>query len=146
MAGEDHHHAHVLLIEDDPGDALMIRESLEQAGVPVRLHRVRDGEQGLWFLGQAARSAPGFPRPKLILLDLGLPGCHGLDVLASLRADRRLRDIRVVVLTASRDPRDIRRSQQLGASAYVVKPADFDGLAGLARQIGAMLGLAGARG
>jgi CheY-like chemotaxis protein len=50
MAGEDHHHAHVLLIEDDPGDALMIRESLEQAGVPVRLHRVRDGEQGLWFL------------------------------------------------------------------------------------------------
>jgi CheY-like chemotaxis protein len=141
MPGEDRYLAHVLMIEDDPGDALMIRESLEQAGVPILLHRSRDGEQGLRYLRGARR-----PVPALILLDLYLPGRHGLDILADLKADRRLRDIPVIVLTASRDPRDIERSQRLRASAYIIKPADFDGLDDLTRQIGAMLGLAPAPG
>jgi CheY-like chemotaxis protein len=131
----------VLLVEDDPGDALMTRESFAQAGKNNRFHVIPDGHEALRFLrrqGEYARA----PQPGLILLDLNLPGPHGLDVLAQIKADPDLRIIPVVILSSSQDRDDIRRSYEMHASAYIVKPTDFDGFDDMIKQIGAcFLGL-----
>jgi CheY-like chemotaxis protein len=116
----------VLLVEDDPGYALMVRKSFALASKNSRLHVVTDGGQALRFLHQAGEHA-GAPRPGLVLLDLSLPGQHGLEVLAEIKADRDLLMIPVVILSSSRHPGDIRRSYELHANAYIVKPAGLDG-------------------
>jgi CheY-like chemotaxis protein len=126
----------VLLIEDDPGDALMLRESFALAGRNNRFHMVTDGRQALRFLRQAGEHA-GAPRPGLVILDLNLPGLHGLEVLAEIKADPHLMTIPVVILSTSRYLDDIKRSYQLHANAYIVKPADFDGFADVIKAIDA---------
>lgn len=140
MPGEEHTLSRILLIEDDPGDALMVREAFDQAGLRIWLDRSPDGEQALRYLRRG-----NAPRPSLILLDLGLPGRHGLEILADLKADRHLRHIPVIVLSASRDPRHIRHSHDLGATTYIIKPGDFDGFEAMSRQIAAVLGLTASR-
>jgi CheY-like chemotaxis protein len=127
----------VLLIEDDPGDALMIAEALGDFILPVWLARARTGPHALRFL-----RSPQTRAPDVILLDLGLQGRHGLQVLADLKADPRLAAIPVVIVTASRRASDLQRSQDLGASAYIIKPTDFDGLAAMVRRVEGVLGLA----
>jgi CheY-like chemotaxis protein len=136
MRGEVPDLVYVLLIEDDPADALMIREALGDSRLPVRLARARSGPRAMRFLRHRETRLP-----DVILLDLGLPGRHGLQVLADLKADPRLRTIPVVVVTASRRPGDQQRSQDLGASGYIVKPTDFDGLIAMVRQVEDILGL-----
>lgn len=133
-------HADVLLVDDDSGDELMIREALLQCRARCRLHRVSGGDQALQFL----RREPGFadaPRPELILLDLNMPGGPtGLEALAAIKADDRLRDIPVVVLSTSRAPEDVRRSYELNVSAYIVKPGDYDAMAAIVREIDSFIG------
>jgi CheY-like chemotaxis protein len=126
----------VLLIEDDPGDALMISESFEHAKADVKLHAVRNGEQAMQFLRQAGEFTQA-PRPGLILLDLTLPDRRGLDLLAELKTDADLMTIPVIVLSSSRDEQDIHHSYVLHANAYISKPPDFDGYAEVIWQIDA---------
>ena len=124
----------VLLVEDDPGDVMMIREAFEESKQHGELYTVGDGKQALNFL----RRAGGFtnaPRPGLILLDLSLPGRDGLEILAEVKTDADLLTIPVVVLTSSRSPEDIQRCYSLHANAYVTKPKDFDGISEVIRQI-----------
>ena len=102
----------------------MITEAFEQSGVPVRLHVVGDGEQAMQFLHRAGGFADA-PRPGLIVLDLNLPRHTGLEILP----------IPVLILTTSAAPPDVQLSYSLHASAYVSKPADFDGFTGAIRQI-----------
>ena len=116
--------ADVLHVEDDPGYALMVRKSLAQAGSRSRLYAVADGRQALRFLRRAGEHASA-PRPGLVILDLSLPGLHGLDVLAEIKADPGLLTIPVVILSSSTDRGDITRSYELHANAYFVKPADL---------------------
>jgi CheY-like chemotaxis protein len=115
----------VLLVEDDPGDVLMTRETFEQRGMRNRLHVVSDGEQAIEFLRRAGDFSAA-PTPGLILLDLNLPRRNGLDVLDEVKSDSELRRIPVVVLTTSHAEQDIVRSYSLHANAYVTKPIDFD--------------------
>jgi CheY-like chemotaxis protein len=115
----------VLLVEDDPGDVLMIREAFEQRGMRNRLHVVSDGEQAIEFLRRAGDFSAA-PTPGLILLDLNLPRRNGFEVLTEVKSDSELRRIPVVVLTTSHAQEDIVRSYSLHASAYVTKPIDFD--------------------
>jgi CheY-like chemotaxis protein len=141
VSGETPDRVDVLLVEDDPGDALMARESFEQAGKNSRFHVVSDGQQAMDFLRNEDEYADA-PHPSLILLDLNLPGIHGLELLAEIKADKQLMMIPVVVLTSSSNPDDVRRSYALHANAYIVKPRDFDGFAQVIRQIDAcFLGL-----
>jgi CheY-like chemotaxis protein len=130
--------ADVLLVEDDPGDALMTREAFAQAGKASRLHVLPGGRLALQFLRRTGEFAAA-PVPGLILLDLGMPDVTGLDVLAAVRADRGLAGIPLVVLTASRLPRDIQRCRELGADDYIVKPLDFDGFAAMIQRVDACL-------
>jgi len=113
----------VLLVEDDPGYAHMVRKSLAAAGNSSRLHAVTDGRQALRFLRHDGEHAAA-PRPGLVILDLSLPGLHGLDVLAEVKADPGLLTIPVVILSSSSHPADITRGYELHANAYIVKPAD----------------------
>ncbi|WP_198680993.1 response regulator [Lentzea terrae] len=124
----------VLLVEDDPGDALMTQEAFEHHKIRNTLHVVKDGVEALAFLRREGEFADA-PRPGLILLDLNLPRKDGREVLAEVKADADLRHIPVVVLTTSDAEEDILRSYSLHANAYVTKPVDFDRFIEVVRQI-----------
>jgi CheY-like chemotaxis protein len=124
----------VLLVEDDPGDVLLIREAFEHNKVHNSLHVASDGEQALAFLRREGEHGDA-PRPDLILLDLNLPRKDGREVLAEVKEDAGLRTIPVVVLTTSEAEEDILRSYDLHANAYVTKPVDFEAFIEVVRQI-----------
>jgi CheY-like chemotaxis protein len=124
----------ILLVEDDPGDTLMITEALEHNKVRNRVHCVTDGVEALAFMRQQGKHADA-PRPDLVLLDLNLPRKDGREVLAEVKDDPDLRTIPIVVLTTSKAEEDILRSYQLHANAYVTKPVDFARFIDVVRQI-----------
>jgi CheY-like chemotaxis protein len=124
----------VLLVEDDPGDVLLIEEAFEFNKVRNNLNVVSDGVEALEFLRREGRHA-GAPRPGMILLDLNLPRKDGREVLAEVKDDPALRSIPVVVLTTSKAEADVLRSYDLHANAYVTKPVDFDRFIEVVRQI-----------
>jgi CheY-like chemotaxis protein len=114
----------ILLVEDDPGDVLIITEALEQAHLDHELFTVSDGDAALDYLYRR----PPFeaaPRPDLVMLDLNLPRRSGREVLAEVKAHQGLRSIPIVVLTTSEAEEDIVRAYYLHANAYVPKPVDF---------------------
>jgi two-component system response regulator len=118
--------ADVLLVEDDPGDALLIQESFGPADASNRrCHVASCSDQALRFVRRTGEFTDA-PRPKLILLDINLGKTHGLDVLAELKSDSDLLAIPVIVLSSSRHPADIGRSYALHANGYIVKPVDLD--------------------
>jgi CheY-like chemotaxis protein len=117
----------VLVVEDDPGEALLVQEALtESGGTALQCHTVSDGHSAVQFLWRMEEFADA-PRPRLILLDLNLGATHGLQILAKLKADEQLKTIPVVVLSSSRHPADIHHSYAHHASAYIVKPVELDG-------------------
>jgi CheY-like chemotaxis protein len=124
----------VLLVEDDPGDVLMIREAFAENKLNNRLTVVHDGEQASELLHRRGEYADA-ARPDLILLDLNLPRKDGREVLTEIKQDAQLRCIPVVILTTSEAEEDILRSYELHANAYVTKPVDFDSFISVVRQI-----------
>jgi CheY-like chemotaxis protein len=118
----------VLLVEDDPGDVVLIQEAFEHNKVRNSLHVVGDGVEAMEFLRAGNR-------PDLILLDLNLPRKDGREVLAEVKGDSALRAIPIVVLTTSKAEEDILRSYDLHANAYVTKPVDFTRFIEVVRQI-----------
>ncbi|MEA2298259.1 MAG: hypothetical protein QOF77_1195 [Solirubrobacteraceae bacterium] len=124
----------VLLVEDDPGDVLLIREAFEDHKVGNSLSVVSDGVEALEFLrGQGAHAKAH--RPDLVLLDLNLPRKNGREVLAEIKSDPELSTIPVVILTTSEAEEDILRSYKLHANAYITKPVDFDRFRHIVHQI-----------
>ncbi len=124
----------VLLVDDDPGDTLMIREAFEHNKVRNALECVADGVQAMEYLRREGAYADAV-RPDLILLDLNLPRKDGREVLAEIKGDPTLSTIPVVVLTTSHAEEDVLRSYQLHANAYVTKPVDFERFIHIVRQI-----------
>jgi len=124
----------VLLVEDDPGDVLLIKEAFADNKVRNRLHVVSDGVEAIEFLRKLEGHADA-PTPDLVLLDLNLPRKDGREVLAEVKADEDLRQIPIVVLTTSKAEEDVLRSYKLHANAYVTKPVDFDRFIEVVRQI-----------
>jgi CheY-like chemotaxis protein len=124
----------VLLVEDDPGDIVLIQEAFAFNKVHNNLNIVHDGEQAIAFLRREGEYA-GATRPDLVLLDLNLPRKDGREVLQEVKSDEDLRTIPIVVLTTSEAEEDVLRSYQLHANAYVTKPVDFDRFVSIVRQI-----------
>jgi two-component system response regulator len=115
----------VLLAEDNPGDAELVRHSLAGA-LLGRLHHVRDGVEALEFLfRRGAHAGRSGPPPRLVLLDVKLPMVDGFQVLRELRADPRTQALPVVFLSSSKLAADVLQGYRLGANSYVQKPVEF---------------------
>jgi DNA-binding response OmpR family regulator len=127
----------ILLVEDDPKDVELTLEALGDYNLANEVIVTRDGEQALDYLycrGKFAARAKG--NPAVLLLDLKLPKVDGLEVLKQVRSDAKLKLIPVVVLTSSREERDMMGSYQLGVNAYVVKPVDFHEFVNAVKELG----------
>jgi two-component system response regulator len=123
----------ILLVEDNPNDVELALHALRKNNLTNRIEVVRDGAEALDFIfGNGADSN----RPKVILLDLKLPKVDGLEVLKRLKSDPQTRSIPVVMLTSSREERDIINSYELGVNSYIVKPVDFEQFTEAVRQLG----------
>lgn len=123
----------ILIVDDDEGHAILIRENLESAGVPHRIDHFRDGQAVLDFF--AARSPTPADR-YIVLLDIRMPKVDGIEVLRRMRADPELRTMPIIMLTTTDDVRDVQRCHQLGCNGYIQKPVDYDKFAEAIRRIG----------
>ena len=115
----------ILLVEDNPGDARLVKEALRDGKVLNELHMVKDGVEALNFLKRKGGYADAV-HPDLILLDLNLPKKDGREVLAEIKGDPDLKRIPVVVLTVSKAEEDIMITYNLHGNCYITKPLDFD--------------------
>ena len=128
----------ILLIEDNPHDAELTMRALGKRNLRNRIVWAKDGAEALDLLFGPDPSAPsGFHlRPRVILLDLKLPKVDGLEVLRRLKGDESTKHLPVVIMTSSREERDIVHSYQLGVNSYIVKPVDFDGFSEAVAHLG----------
>ena len=128
----------ILLVEDSPEDLELALRALRKSKLTNRIQVARDGAEALEFIfaeGQHAGRRVEHT-PKVILLDLKLPKVDGLEVLRRVKADERTRSIPVVVLTSSKEQKDIVESYKLGVNSYIVKPVNFEGFAGAVQELG----------
>jgi CheY-like chemotaxis protein len=127
----------ILMVEDDPRDVELSLTALEQYNLANEVVVVGDGEQALDYLYQRGKfMARASGNPAVLLLDLKLPRVDGLQVLQQIKSDDRLKMIPVVVLTSSREERDMVASYRLGVNAYVVKPVDFHEFVNAVKELG----------
>jgi CheY-like chemotaxis protein len=124
----------ILLVEDDPGDVMLIREALAEHELGKLIADVNDGEAAMRYVRREGEYADA-ERPDIVLLDLNLPRKNGTEVLAEIKGDPSLATIPVVVLTTSRAQEDVLRSYEMHANAYVTKPVDFDRFREVVHQI-----------
>jgi two-component system response regulator len=124
----------MLLVEDNPGDVRLTKDTLKDAKLMVDLHVVGDGVEAMAFLRQEGKYASA-PRPDLVLLDLNLPKKDGREVLSEIKQDLNLRRIPVVVLTISNGEEDVLKSYNLHANAYVNKPLNLEQFAKITKAI-----------
>ncbi|WP_422769299.1 response regulator [Plantactinospora sp. WMMC1484] len=129
----------ILVVDDDPGDVLMIEEALVGSGIPKSIDVVGDGEEAMEFLYREGRHRKA-SRPDMILLDLNMPRMDGRQVLDRVKSDDDLRTIPIVVLTTSNADNDVLGSYNLRANAYVTKPIDLDDFNDVVRRIDEFFG------
>jgi CheY-like chemotaxis protein len=132
------HDVDILLVEDNPDDAALVVRALKKHNLGNKLIHLTDGEQALDFIfgkgkfdGREVAS-----RPKVVLLDLKMPKIDGLQVLQAIREDPRTKAIPVVIMTSSREEKDIVDTYSSGVNAYVVKPVDFNGFSKAVAELG----------
>lgn len=116
----------ILLVEDEPADANLVRLALKQGRIFCRLHHVADGVEALAFLRREGEPNASAPKPDLILLDINMPRMNGRELLQILKTDGALSAIPVVMLTTSDVERDVVESYKLGAAGYITKPVDIE--------------------
>ena len=118
----------IMLVEDDEGHRLLIRENLRAAGVVNQMVEMRDGQQALDYLFHrgAYQDANKCPRPGLILLDIKMPKIDGMALLEKVKSDPHLRTIPILMLTSTSDQVEVNRCYSLGANSYVVKPVHYE--------------------
>ena len=128
----------ILLIEDNPEDVEITLRAFQKYHLANRIHVLRDGEEALECLFSTGRYSERSVRSntRLILLDLKLPKVDGIEILQRCKSDPRTKNIPVVVLTSSREERDLNDSYNLGVNSYVVKPVDFSQFIESVRQLG----------
>ena len=128
----------ILFVEDNPADAELTLRALKAARLANRIHVVQDGEEALDFLFRRGSEAGrrGELLPRLVLLDLKLPKVDGMEVLRQLREDPQTRTLPVVILTSSKEERDVVNGYQLGANSYIQKPVDFTQFQETVKQLG----------
>jgi CheY-like chemotaxis protein len=128
----------ILLVEDNPNDVELTLRALKKNNLTNKVHVVKDGAEALEYVfangAYAHRKIEHHPR--VILLDLKLPKVDGLEVLRQIKSDERTKMIPVVVLTSSKEERDLVESYKLGANSYIAKPVDFDSFVKAVAELG----------
>jgi CheY-like chemotaxis protein len=134
---DEYEHVEILLVDDSPLDAELAMRGLKEHNLANNIVWVKDGEQALDYVYRRGkfegREGSG---PRLILLDLKMPKVDGIEVTRIIKGDDRMRHIPIVVMTSSKEERDISRLYSFGANSYIVKPLDFESLANVASQAG----------
>lgn len=128
----------ILMADDDADDRLMTKEAFEESRLANDLRFVEDGVELLDYLKRRGKyeDPASSPRPGLILLDLNMPKKDGREALKEIKADPKLRTIRVVILTTSKAEEDIYRTYDLSASSYITKPVTFASMAEVVKVLG----------
>lgn len=126
----------ILLAEDEPADAHLLRLALNESGITADLQHVFDGREALEYLRCQGERFAQATRPDLILLDLNMPRMGGPEFLAIVKSDAALRDIPVVVLSSSEVERDVLSAYRLGAAGYIAKSPDVGEFVNEIRQLG----------
>jgi len=118
----------VLVVEDREDDILLLRRAFRAAGILNPVMTVRSGEEAIWYLAGEGKywSRIEFPLPRLILLDLKMPEMDGFEVLEWIRSRKEFSAITVIVLTSSKEIKDVKRAYELGANSFIVKETEFN--------------------
>jgi len=139
---KNHQPVTILLVEDDPGHALLIEKNLRRAGIANTINKLDNGQKAVDYLFKnGAYKDNDNPAPVLILLDLNLPVLDGYQVLKAIRADARTRSIPVVVLTTTDAPHEITRCYELGCNVYITKPVAYEAFTDAIRKLGLFLSI-----
>ena len=127
----------ILIVDDDEGHAILIRENLEMAGLKNPIEHFRDGQAVLDFFFDAdGRVVRGHDGAYLVLLDIRMPKVDGIEVLRRLKSDPQLRKLPVIMLTTTDDQREVDRCHELGCNVYIQKPVDYDKFTEAIRRLG----------
>ena len=124
----------ILIVEDNRGDVLLVREALRESSLQFELNHVADGEEAVEYIHRTGGHA-GAGRPDLVLLDLNLPKRDGWDVLNEIRSEPDLRTTPVVILSSSGSPDDIRRAESGSHSIYIRKPSNLEDFLAIGKRI-----------
>ena len=128
-------HVQILLVEDNPGDIILITEAFKEANVQGTFSIAKDGVEALEYLYTSQKVGSLNVRPELIILDLNMPRKDGHEVLLEIKKSKDLRSIPVIVMTTSKDSADILRAYDAQANCYITKPVDFNQLTRVAKSI-----------
>jgi len=132
----------ILIVEDDEGHAILVRDVLETAGLSNRIRHFRDGQAVLDFLfGGGPKAVSHAGCTYVVLLDIRLPKVDGIEVLRRIKGDSELRKLPVIMLTTTDDAREVDRCHQLGCSVYIQKPVDYDKFTEAVRRLGLFITL-----
>ena len=128
----------ILLVEDNPADVELTLRALKKNNIANNIFVVNDGEDALNFIFAQGKYSERIGKllPKIIFLDLKLPKVSGLEVLAEIKGNPKTRIIPVIMLTSSKEEKDIIESYKLGVNSYIVKPVDFDKFLDAVKEIG----------
>ncbi len=127
----------VLIAEDDEGHAILVQQTLKEAGLGNSIHHFKDGQAILDYLFRRG-SGPHreTDRPYVLLLDIRMPKVNGVEVLKQLKASEDLRKLPIIMLTTTDDPREVIRCHELGCNVYIQKPVDYDKFSEAIRRLG----------
>jgi CheY-like chemotaxis protein len=128
----------ILIVEDDEGHAILIRENLGEAGLRNPMQHFRDGQAVLDFFAQR-RNNPN--ESFIVLLDIRMPKVDGVEVLRRLKADSEMSKLPIIMLTTTDDSREVERCYELGCNVYIQKPVDYDRFAEAIRRLGLFMSL-----
>ena len=129
----------ILIAEDDDGHAELIRSALIESGICNKIIRFSNGEETWFFLSATKNKKPKDHKQYLLLLDIHMPQMDGMEVLGLIKSDNILKEIPVIMLTTTDDPREIEECYQIGCNIYITKPVDFIKFADTLNRLGLFL-------
>ncbi|MCK9419023.1 MAG: response regulator [Nitrospirae bacterium] len=132
----------ILLVEDDPGHAMLIEKNLRRAGIANEIMMLNDGQKAVDFLlKRDGYTGDTHPAPMVMLLDLNLPVLDGYQVLKIIKNDERTKQIPVVILTTTDNPAEVAKCYELGCNVYVTKPVEYEAFSKAIQNLGLLLSI-----